>query len=341
VEQDGSTSSEKFSTCGRGLAGRGAAPAMIAGGGRRRGCASAPAARSSGGFTGGDQMRGRRCGFGSAATAAALALLLAALPGAAQEPAPAPAAGPLEVRWQDGRLAAEVGEVPVAAVLEAVAQATGADVKATGELGTTSRQSFQGLPLEAALRRLVGDHGVVVRYGPPAAGETAPRVVAIRVYAAVPGAREAQLAAKPRNETQRRQPAAAAPATARAGEAMAERAKTIAGLADRGDDEAAAELQRMLAAETDPGLRRQMVAALVSVGSPRSAEGLALALRDPLPEIRIQAARGLWDLEGAAAIDRLEAALAAEQDERVRRLLEQLVLRAQPQGAQPPGPRSG
>ncbi|HET6521456.1 MAG TPA: HEAT repeat domain-containing protein [Geminicoccaceae bacterium] len=285
-------------------------------------------------------MSGRLAWCRSGGVGAALILALGwTLPAAAQEAATAPAAGPVTVRWADGRLAAEVGAVPVQTVLQAIAEATGAEVRGSGELGTTSAQSFEGLPIEAALRRLVGDHGILVRYAPPAPGESGSRVAAIRVYAVEPGARERAAAAAQARSAQ----AGAAPAprdtaaaAAAASTAAAEQASLIQELVDRGDDEAAAELQRALAGATDARLRRQLVGALVSVGTPRSAEGLALALRDPEPDIRRQAARGLWEVEGAAAADRLEAALAVEQDRAVRRLLEQLLERARP-GSAPPG----
>jgi hypothetical protein len=229
---------------------------------------------------------------------------------------------PLAVRWEGGRLAADVGAVPVLAVLDAVGRATGADVKATGQLGSTSPQSFEAAPLEGALRRLLGNHGFMVVYSPPGPGEAGRQVARIRVYATEPSMREADTVSRPQ----------AAAVAARA-DLMAGR--TVSELADLGD-EGAAELQQMFRSEGDGERRRQLVAAMVALGASNAAGALTLALRDADPDIRSEAARGLADIEGGAAADVLRAALSNEEDDGVRlelkRIVERIPARAARQG---------
>jgi hypothetical protein len=247
---------------------------------------------------------------GLAASAAALALLLphadAAAQGAGQRP---------KIKWAEGRLSVEVGAMPVLAVLEEIGRATGAEVTGRGELGSTTPQSFEALPLEAALRRLVGANGIVVLYQPGAEPGAEARVAAIRVYETALESREAQ--APERGAAGQR--AAAPPGDARA------RASRVRELVQAGDDQAVGELQQILTSGGDARERRPIVDALVTIGTPRAAEALTAALRDQEPEIRSQAAQGVWSITGAGSADVLQDALAVERDPDVRRVLERLL----------------
>jgi hypothetical protein len=130
-----------------------------------------------------------------AALAASAMLILAATAGAAtpgpgaapgQPPRPAAATGvdaaaAVDVRITGDRIAADIGQVPITAVLARIARDTGATVLVRGDLGTTRPQSFANAPLLDGLERLVAPNHLVVEFG-PARGGFAPRLLRIRVF---------------------------------------------------------------------------------------------------------------------------------------------------------------
>lgn len=84
---------------------------------------------------------------------------------------------------EDGLLSAQLGRVPVADVLAAVAEQTGARLSVRGELGNARPQTFSGVPLKEALPRLVQPNGVILQFDPGSRGEQ--RLIAI--HAVAPG----------------------------------------------------------------------------------------------------------------------------------------------------------
>lgn len=80
-------------------------------------------------------------------------------------------------------LSAQLGRVPVADVLAAVAEQTGARLSVRGELGNARPQAFSDVPLQEALPRLAQPNGVILQFDPAAGGER--RLVAI--HAVAPG----------------------------------------------------------------------------------------------------------------------------------------------------------
>lgn len=97
--------------------------------------------------------------------------------------APVAAAGNLDVSVEDGRLTAQLGSVPLADVLAAVAEQTGARLSVRGELGNARPQAFSDVPLREALPRLVQPNGVILQFG--SGDGTDRRLVAI--HAVAPG----------------------------------------------------------------------------------------------------------------------------------------------------------
>ncbi len=80
-----------------------------------------------------------------------------------------------------GRITADVGEVPVAEVLAAVAHNLHADVLVRGDLGLTKAQTFAGVPLLDGLERLVQPNHLVVEFAPQRS-DVLPRILRIRVF---------------------------------------------------------------------------------------------------------------------------------------------------------------
>ena len=101
--------------------------------------------------------------------------------GAARPAGEADAAADTGVRIERGRITVDVGEVPVARVLAAVARDLRADVLVRGDLGLTKAQTFSDVPLLDGLERLVQPNHLVVEFAPPR-GDVSPRIVRIRVF---------------------------------------------------------------------------------------------------------------------------------------------------------------
>ena len=112
------------------------------------------------------------------------AVVLAGFVGAAAPAGAEPSPATVKLRFDQQTLAAEVGAAPLAQVLRAVAEETDMEIEIRGELGEVRPQAFEGVPLEEAMRRLVGDNRVnlIMRYEVDAAGGR--RVVSVTVRAA-------------------------------------------------------------------------------------------------------------------------------------------------------------
>jgi hypothetical protein len=91
----------------------------------------------------------------------------------------------LDVRVEGERISADLSQVPIADVLTAIAEQTGAKLSIRGDLGTVRPQAFSGVPLVDALPQLAQPNGVLLRFA-PAEGGDGRRLVAI--VAVAPGA---------------------------------------------------------------------------------------------------------------------------------------------------------
>ena len=91
----------------------------------------------------------------------------------------------LDVRVEGEHISADLSQVPIADVLTAIAEQTGAKLSIRGNLGTVRPQAFSGVPLVDALPQLAQPNGVLLRFAPAEAGDGR-RLVAI--VAVAPGA---------------------------------------------------------------------------------------------------------------------------------------------------------
>ena len=87
-------------------------------------------------------------------------------------------------------LDAEVGAAPLGDVLRAVAEKAGFEIETRGDLGEVRAQRFEGVPLDQAIRRLVGDNRVnlIMRYEVGETGERRLVEVTARAAGEVPAA---------------------------------------------------------------------------------------------------------------------------------------------------------
>jgi hypothetical protein len=84
----------------------------------------------------------------------------------------------------------EVRAAPLGDVLRAVAEKAGFEIETRGDLGEVRPQSFEAVPLDEAIRRLVGDNRVnlIMRYEVGEAGERRLVEVTARAAGEVPAA---------------------------------------------------------------------------------------------------------------------------------------------------------
>ena len=86
---------------------------------------------------------------------------------------------------ESGLLSVDIGVIPVADVLQSIAEQAGAKLTIHGDMGTTVAQRFKGIPLERGIRRLVAGEnrfGMVIEYGPAVSNSGAMVPVTIVIY---------------------------------------------------------------------------------------------------------------------------------------------------------------
>ena len=88
-----------------------------------------------------------------------LAFLLAGVPWTAL-----PATEGMQVTIEGDRMSADVGAVPIADVLAAVAEQTGAKLSVRGNLGNARPQAFTNVPMNEALCRVTQPNGVILQF---------------------------------------------------------------------------------------------------------------------------------------------------------------------------------
>jgi HEAT repeat protein len=95
-----------------------------------------------------------------------------------------PVAAGLDVRVEGERISADLSQVPIADVLTAVAEQTGAKLSIRGNLGTVRPQAFSNVPLVDALPQVAQPNGVLLQFAP---GEDGGRRL-VAILAVAPGA---------------------------------------------------------------------------------------------------------------------------------------------------------
>jgi hypothetical protein len=96
-----------------------------------------------------------------------------------------PVVAGLDVRVEGERISADLSQVPVADVLSAIAEQTGAKLSIHGDLGTVRPQAFSDVPLAQALPQMAQPNGLLLRFAPARDGDGR-RLIAI--VAVAPGA---------------------------------------------------------------------------------------------------------------------------------------------------------
>ena len=183
-------------------------------------------------------------------------------------------------RIDDGRLTVRPQGAPLADVLRAIGAAGGFEVILRGPLTEPVDEDIARVPLEEAVRALVGSHGLMVLRAAPSADQTQGDVVEIRVRA-------------------------------RGG-------ATAQDLAPSDPGQAAAQEGVAWQEEIDPAERREAYRQAVGDYVPPTREELTLALSAPATEDRIVAVPKVGMLAPGEAVAVLEDALSEDQDALVR-----------------------
>jgi HEAT repeats len=236
----------------------------------------------------------------------------------------------LEVQIEGERISADLSQVPIADVLAAVAERTGARLSIRGDLGTVRPQAFSRVPLAEALPQLARPNGVLLQFAPAEGGGR--RLIAIRAVA--PGAIGQPVAAAHgatppsvrKTPISHRDPRRGLPAGIwdyEKGEtALPDPEKRIAQLGDiartRGQAATAA-ITYVLVADPDPQVRTAAIRYLAALqSSPEGRKALIQAVADTDPQVRTEALRVLSQDPRNKPVALLAQVIKGDADRQVR-----------------------
>ena len=239
-----------------------------------------------------------------------------------------PALAGLDVKIEGERISADLSQVPIADVLAAVAEQTGARLSIRGDLGTVRPQAFSRVPLAEALPRVVQPNGVLLQFGP--ADSVGRRLIAIRAVApgaqagaATDGGGRANVRKTPISH---RDPRRGLPAGMwdydKGEDALPDSETRMARLVDiartRGQGATAA-VNYALVADPDPRVRIAAIRALAGLQhSPEGRQALTQAVADSDPEVRTEALRTLASNPSDKPIALLAQVIKGDSDRQVR-----------------------
>ncbi|MDA2932405.1 S8 family serine peptidase [Nitrospinae bacterium AH-259-F20] len=193
----------------------------------------------------------------------------------------------IQVAIEQGLLTLAVRNAPLADVLRAIADQAGFKVIVNSDLSTPVTDSFAGVPVDKAVRRLVGNTSMVMIYAPPR-GEAGPmHLVEVRLYSA-PETRVAATKGPPAANLY---------------------------LPDLARKE---QLAQVLAKDEDSIVRGRAAEALGNFRGEQAAAALATALADEDSSVRIQASGALRKVGAEGESVALGEVLMGDPDPKVR-----------------------
>jgi HEAT repeat protein len=239
-----------------------------------------------------------------------------------------PALAGLDVKIEGERISADLSQVPIADVLAAVAEQTGARLSIRGDLGTVRPQAFSRVPLAEALPRVVQPNGVLLQFGPTETGGR--RLIAIRAVA--PGAAQAGAATDSRLANVRKTPISHRDPRRGLPDGMWDydkgedalpgsetRMARLVDIARTRGQGATAAINYALVADPDPRVRVAAIRALAGLQhSPEGRQALTQAVADSDPEVRTEALRTLASNPSDKPIALLAQVIKGDSDRQVR-----------------------
>ena len=97
--------------------------------------------------------------------------------------AQAESASPLDISLRDGRITMHVRDAPRSLVLREIAAKGGFALDIAGKLESKVSASFENVPIERALRRIVGRSSYTIELAPPSGADTQRRIDKLSVFA--------------------------------------------------------------------------------------------------------------------------------------------------------------
>ncbi|HYN39647.1 MAG TPA: HEAT repeat domain-containing protein [Rhodospirillales bacterium] len=230
------------------------------------------------------RQRGQRARIGAPTRRALLALaVVLTLAG------PAAAAGVIEVAVQGERMSAQVGSAPIADVLAAVAEQTGARLSVRGTLGNARPQAFSGVPLAEALPRLAQPNGLILRFDDGPVGSR--RLLAIHAVAPGSAARSPSVV---RTGAQRGQlPPLWSYEQPEKMPDTEQRLETIEQVAKRRGPSPLNAFTDVLIHDPDPAVRMAALGHISGMPGEEARRAVLQSVADPEPEMRMAALRAL------------------------------------------------
>ncbi len=228
-------------------------------------------------------------------------------------------AGEWQVEAYAGSVSVTAREAALEDVLGEIVRQADLTLELDGSLSGTTSQSFQDLPLAAAIHRLLKSRSFILEYankpgsgprpyrlsiladGPAAPSETSPRPPAELRHARLLAV--SALAAEGGEEATR-----ALVAAALNDADAAVRREAVHALGEVAGETGIATLEQALM-DADRGVRESAAAAFADIGTERAAQALGAALSDADPSLREEAVDALGDIGGPTATALLRAAL--------------------------------
>ena len=208
----------------------------------------------------------------------------------------------IEVIVREGLLTVNARDAPLADVLRVIGEKAGFTVIIKGNLSTPVTSSFAGVPLDKAIRRLVGENSWIMTYGPSDADGrvSAPLELQVRARDKGTAAVMQSTAIKSNMATRESSPASLKDSILKdlARPDRAARMRAIGMLGRLKDEDTIDVLARVLLEDQDPSVRRQAVITLGRIGGDRAIEILdEVSLSDPDDMVREAAASALarWE----------------------------------------------
>jgi hypothetical protein len=214
--------------------------------------------------------------------------------------APASPSPPLAVTVDHGLVSVDVRDALLADVLGAVAEQVGIQVSIHNVGTERVTQSFAGVGLDEAIRRLASGYDVVLIYRSPKSGGGTGRLAEVRVYEAS---------------------APAAPPVVDPGQrnARLQTMRNLIGQAGQQQPGALASLAGMLGSDPDPVVRRSVAVAFGRFRGAEAVAALTSALDDQDPSVRTVAVSSLGRMRDETVAPAVAQVLARDPDAGVRR----------------------